>query len=452
MSRFFILFCVVFMGLFPIKAQVIYVGTHDSIPSLDLNEVIVAGEKPQVKAVAGRVSVDLPHLVKDKAVTNIYEALAYLPGITVDSSGDLSLAGATELHILINGKLPSMPADNVIAWLQSYPIERLKNVEILYSTPAKYHVDGASINILLQAPSVLDGLQGQVRIDYEQQHNAKGGAHFAGTYATENWTADAMYHYTSGKSWAHELMDSRHSFQETVEQIRQDERTVNNGQSHNGYIGLEGSLGSGNKLSAAYNFQISPVRFVRNHSTGTLGTYLTDGTYPSSKKFHHFNVEYESSFGLSLGGSYTDYGEARATTLTDTQSAVVLQDYTSRQKIRRARFHADQAHGIGDWTLNYGASLDYSRDYSSQTFQNEVADDFASRLKEYATDLYVGAEGSFAFGLSLSASLKGNYYHRGDDTQWRFSPQIALTYLKNPAHLFQLNVSSSPSYPSYWEI
>ncbi len=64
----------------------------------------------------------------------------------------------------------------------------------------------------------------------------------------------------------------------------------------------------------------------------------------------------------------------------------------------------------------------------------------------------MGVEGGFRCGLQLSASLKGDYYHRDSETKWWFSPQLAMTYMKTPKHIFQLNVSSSKSYPSYWKI
>ena len=51
----------------------------DSIGSRQLNEVVVTGEKPQVKGQDGMMVVDLPAIVKDKPVSNILEALGYLP-------------------------------------------------------------------------------------------------------------------------------------------------------------------------------------------------------------------------------------------------------------------------------------------------------------------------------------------------------------------------------------
>lgn len=53
--------------------------TPDTISSRQLDEVIVKGEKPQVRAEDGVMFVDLLGIVRDKPVNNILEALGYLP-------------------------------------------------------------------------------------------------------------------------------------------------------------------------------------------------------------------------------------------------------------------------------------------------------------------------------------------------------------------------------------
>ena len=108
----------------------------DSIVSRQLNEVIVTGEKPQIKSEDGVMVVDLPGIVKDKPVTNILEALGYLPGV-VSRDGTIGLNGTSSVTILINGEPTTMPLQNLYQLLYSMPVERLKNVEIMYSAPAK---------------------------------------------------------------------------------------------------------------------------------------------------------------------------------------------------------------------------------------------------------------------------------------------------------------------------
>lgn len=428
------------------------VQTADTAKTQTVGEAVVTAEKPQITGADGVIAVDLPNLVKGKPVGNVYESLAYLPGMTKDTDGNLSLAGAGSLTILINGKRPQMPQENLVALLQSYPVERLRKAEVMYSTPAKYHVQGASINLILKNPSVLDGLQGQVGTDYVQQHYAKGSGNAAVAYNAKKWGFDAMYKFTAGKSWAHNGINSRHLYGGERLNILQDERTVNKASNHNGHLGLDWRPGKDNKLSLAWNFQFSPVDYARNLSSGTLDTYTTAKDYPSAMKFNNAAIDYESSFGLSLGASFTKYKEGSNTTLRRDASTDVVHEYTSSQHVERYHFYADQTHDVKQWTINYGLSFDYSADRSAQAYATAGSTDFSTRIEEYAGDAYLGFEHRFKRGISLTASLKADYYHRHDETRWWLSPQVALTYMKTPRHIFQVNVSSQKTEPSYWEI
>ena len=164
-------------------------GIQDSIPAQELNEVIVRGERPQIKGHDGVLTVDLPAIVREKPVTNVLEALSYLPGV-VDNNGSIGLSGATSVTIILNGELTNMPVQNLYQLLYSTPVDRLKNVEIMYAAPAKYHVSGAVINIVLKTPRPLDGLTGQLQAGYTQTRYPSYNTGAATTYALKDWTFD----------------------------------------------------------------------------------------------------------------------------------------------------------------------------------------------------------------------------------------------------------------------
>ena len=183
MKRAFIIFCT----LAAVNSMIAQSEFPDSIESRQLNEVVVKGEKPQIKGHDGVMVVDLPTIVKDKPVSNVLEALGYLPGV-VNNNGALGLSGASSVTIIINGEPTTMPLQNFYQLLYSMPVDCLKNVEIMYSAPAKYHVSGAVINVVLKAPHPLDGLMGQATLGYNQAHFASYSGGFNATYAVKDWT------------------------------------------------------------------------------------------------------------------------------------------------------------------------------------------------------------------------------------------------------------------------
>ena len=117
-----------FIAFFTVAA---HAAAPDTIAPQQLNEVVVRGEMPQVRGKDGTMVVDLPGIVEDKPVTNILEALGYLPGV-VDNNGMIGLAGASGVTIIVNGELADMPLQNLYQLLSDTPVDRLKNVEIMY--------------------------------------------------------------------------------------------------------------------------------------------------------------------------------------------------------------------------------------------------------------------------------------------------------------------------------
>lgn len=205
MKRCFISFLV----LTAVNSIIAQSENNDSVMVRELNEVIVKREKPIIKGQDGIMVVDLPDIVKDKPVSNILEALGYLPGV-VNNNGMIGLAGASDVAIILNGELTNMPLQNLYQLLYTTPIDRLKTVEVMYTAPAKYHVNGAVINVVLKTPTPLDGLQGQVRAGCNQGHYGSYGGGLAATYAVNDWAFDLNYGLFRSKTWNHEETFSNH--------------------------------------------------------------------------------------------------------------------------------------------------------------------------------------------------------------------------------------------------
>ncbi len=103
---------IIFIALTAINSVTAQNEIPDRIDSRELNEVIVNGEKPQIIGENGIIVVDLPNIVKNKPVSNILEALGYLPGV-VNNNGMIGLAGATDVTIILNGEPTNMPLQSL---------------------------------------------------------------------------------------------------------------------------------------------------------------------------------------------------------------------------------------------------------------------------------------------------------------------------------------------------
>ena len=416
----------------------------DTISPRELNEVVIKGEKPQVIGEDGIMLVELPGIVKDKPVNNILEALGYLPGVT-NNNGMIGLAGASNVTIILNGELTNMPLQNLYQLLYTTPVDRMKNVEVMYSAPAKYHVNGAVINVVLKTPTPLDGLQGQVRTGYNQAHYGSYGGGLAATYAVKDWTFDLNYGLSRTKSWSREETWSNHLYNGQRSMIEDDMRRISRNWSNTIFASAAWKT-----LKLTYNGQIISDSKSKSLSIGTLGNFANDYDMLSPVNYHNIALRYEVPFGMTIGGDYTRYSENRSQSLYKDNEWLLGSDNT--QKINRYHVYWDQEHHIGEWVLNYGTEYQHSEDHSSQIYASYDRADFNDIFNEDVASVYAGTQRSFDWGLSFNASAKGEYYHSRYQHNWNFIPQLGATYNKTPKSIFQINLSTQRIYPSYWEL
>ena len=158
-----------------IKGQARDAGTITLEPKdYNLEEVVIKGERPLVKVEDGRLGYDLSVLSERQVVNNAYEAISKLPGVQ-ESNGALSLAGASSLTIILNGKPTTMTADQLETLLRNTPVDRVEKAEVVYSAPPEFHVRGAVINVVMKRSNDYS-FQGELSTYYQNRYFSSGGA------------------------------------------------------------------------------------------------------------------------------------------------------------------------------------------------------------------------------------------------------------------------------------
>lgn len=301
----------------------------DSILSDSIPTVTVTAEKVNIRSSQGSMIVDLPTIVKDKPVTNILEALGYLPGVVSDN-GMIGLSGAANVTILLNGEVMQMPIGNLYQLLHSMPVERMKNVEIMYNAPAKYHVSGAIININLKTPRIIDGLQGQANIGYNQKHYASYGGSLASTFAIKNWTFDLNYSISRTKTWNSQEMLSNHIIGNTLNTISESDCQQAKNLQNSLYFATAYKFGVNSNIRLVYNMQHISDAESKSLSSGTFGDFST--IYTGPHRLHNTSLVYSSPFGMKIGGEYTFYDENRDQTMMSLPDQADIIKASSLQK------------------------------------------------------------------------------------------------------------------------
>jgi hypothetical protein len=444
--------------------------------SKELNEIVVSSEHPVVKSEAGKLVYNVPRLIKNKVVSNAFEALQNVPGIT-GMGDDLGLVGTSAYTILINGQLTSMSKEQIISMLKSMPASRPANIEIMYSAPPQYNVRGAAINIVLKDQSSdLPALQGEGNAEYKQAHYAGFGLRGSLLYIQPAFNVDFNIGVAQSKNWSYSDMFAIHQFDNHVYDITQKNYSRSDPKGVNTRLGIGFNLKNGDKIKIAYTGDFNS----RTTSGDSRTTYLQNNNpyinvdskddAKSNTYLHNVKAEYNSRKSLNMGADYTFYSDPSTTGYYDYENGSVLKTAfktKTAQRVNKMLLFANHSAAIGNgWSFNYGGNFIFSKNDNSYDYykkpENTVVDSINdTKQKEYNASLFAGFAKKFGEKLSAQASISGNYFRAEIDimenkkTLWNdFQPfaNANLTYAHNQQWIFQLSFSSDINYPPYWAL
>ncbi|HLZ89191.1 MAG TPA: outer membrane beta-barrel protein [Puia sp.] len=142
----------------------INLGDLTLIPSSELlTEAIVSAKNPTLRAGQEKKVFSVNQSLVSTGGSAI-DLLQNVPTLQVDASGNVSLRGATNLKVLVDGKRSLIGDGSIPQVLQSLPASAIDRVEIITNPSAKYDAEGqALINIVLKKNSIA-GSSGSVAV------------------------------------------------------------------------------------------------------------------------------------------------------------------------------------------------------------------------------------------------------------------------------------------------
>ena len=451
------------------EAKKEYILVNDSI-TVDLPEVFVKAERPLVKVSEGKLQYDIPNLVKNKPVDTAFDVIGELPGIRKEGD-NLSVIGTPSTAILINGRKSSMTAGQLAEMLKSVSSSKVRQIDVMYSTPPRFGVKGASINVIMEnEKSLKNVLKGEISLTGKQGYffSPSGGANLS--YAGKSYSADISYSATYNRSRQEEDMFARPTVNGQPYEIEQDDWYNSVNLSHNIRGAFDFDLKNKDRLSVSYTGRFyDPDKISRRGaSTDFAGIQRVETNLELSgaSDLHNARIDYVSHKGFNAGMDYTFYKNNDRQHLVndfekeDEQTISTL----SSQRVRRGNLYINDTRKLRKgWALNYGAeaSLSDTHNESGQSVDRVIAAEGTFRLKQkdYSVGGFAGFTKQFGKKISLDASVSLQYYKASVDsagkkkTLWNrvsLFPQLNFTYKAHPYGLLMFSFSSDKSYPSYW--
>ena len=443
--------------------------------SNELSEVVVKGERPIVKATAGKLIYNVPLLIQKRIVSNAFAALKTIPNILSSGEDILQLVGASEFTILLNGQPTNMNMQQMQSMLKSMPADRIANVEIMYSTPPQYNVRGASINIILTDKKEITGWQGEIRTNYTQAHYSKFGESMSLLFTRPRYSIDFGLSSNQNKSKSESYFDAIHSLSNgEVYSISETNLGKNRYTDHNIRLHINYNLNNEDKLQLTYTGEFTDYNSKSHPHTQyekknqTYRNIYTDNDNDGNDYMHNIKLNFASHKKLNVNIDHTNYRDpsTRIYKQTDNLEAKYSYKTWTQQKIGKTSFAIDHTLDAGkQWIINYGGNISYSTNDNDYDFFQSVealTKDSTSitKQKEVSTNIFGGFTKSIGGKFSLQLSLSANYFrattkigNQKRNTLWNeFTPFLNTNLTYNASHdiMCQLSFASNIKYPPYW--
>lgn len=438
-----------------------------------LNEVQVAVRVPVMKIKEDAYLYDARLLRERNIVRNAYELLKEIPGISA-TSGSLSY-GSEPVKVVINGEISSMPASQVLRILRSMPASDVQSIELMHHAPAKYNTHGTVINVKLAGGKTSGrSLSGEAGMTYTQNYYPSVGENLSLSFRKGKLRTDFMGYVEYGKGWGKSENQSCHVLDENRYEISETTLYHNRTFSANTRASLSYAFDSVSHLTLSYYMQHSNGR---NHIDSETGYEPEDLLVQSRNRgkdhtwLHHVYAQYTNR-DFSVGMEYSRYRNPNDQAYADTllhQSRNKWQKETG-QDIRQYSFFAHHGFTLANgMNFSYGINMGHNssettNEYSDENDNNHAADSQTcsyGKQTEYTGNAFLETRHRVSKRLFFTVSAKMEYF-KSEYTlnavrtslwnDWAFFPSGSLTYSPGRRHNFQLNLSSSKRYPTFWAV
>lgn len=453
------------MCLLPSMAQ----EQSDSIPSLakkNLDEVVVKGKHTLVKMDGNAMVYKAKTIRARYAPSTAYDLLAKLPSIT-DGGNSLSLIGANNLLVVIDGKTVAMEQEHVYQQLKSLSADKVKDVEIYYNAPAQYHFNGAVINVVttLGSQSELSlFLDGTVKQTRKTSTNDKASLLWSNTKITSLTSAG----YIRNNKWS--ITDYRLYTDGTFTTSYRQRITENN------------SYGDLYKVSEDITFQPSSnyrVTFdyygIFGHDNSNKYTKIWQRNTVQAKTLsrentkealHTAGVQVDLRHGWTLGARYKSYVSpfTQRYVSGDLDEMLLLPNnylQESNQDITNVKASIDKIyHFTPKTSLSFGFTHQYNRSTTQITADDVISQ---NRQTENIEALYAQTNFMLFKRINMMLGVRGEYiksYRRNLQTrecttlwdEFTLFPTATLGMPIAKRNFLQFQLVSQKQYPSFWAV
>ncbi len=116
---------------------------QDTIADQHLNEVVITAKLPLIEMSAGCTTYRTDASIA-QSTGSLFDVLSSLPGVMIDSKGDILLNGQSGVKILMDGKPTYLSGEELVNLLKSTPATNTDKIDLITQPSARYDAAGSS--------------------------------------------------------------------------------------------------------------------------------------------------------------------------------------------------------------------------------------------------------------------------------------------------------------------
>ena len=405
---------------------------------------------------------------EQKSVSSAYDLLKEIPGMRLSGSA-VSLIGASNLTLIIDGKVSSMSNEQVAELLKSMSANDVKNIEVMYRAPAKYGVHGAVVNIVKdKAKKSGSPWAMELAPNFEQEFYSSYGGRLNTSYKGAKLYADFLMSGRNSKYHSASEEDTRFAFQEKNIQMLQRTIGKTDYDTYNIRLAADYSFSADNVISAYY--YLKPKKYRQQTSATdykTIHSAIQDNEdvmlQNANLKWQLHNFEFSADYLKYTDDDKLQYNEFSRDTLTT--------DYlnNSNQDVSQGKINLNYEKEFSDkWSVSVGANgaIVCSKTKIDYLFNNNgtylLDNDSRQHNKqdEQQIGIYVESLNTLRDSIEISITLEAeflnsDYNNNGTRStlwhEWSLFPSLSVTWPLR-RDMMQLSLSTNKRYPSYWVV
>ena len=422
-----------------------------------LGEVVVKGNRPMVKTTSdGGIAFSGEQIRQRRPVETALDMIEALP-MMMKSGESLMLMGATETSILINGKKKILSDEQLANYLKTIPVSEVKSLDVYYSTPPKFGVRGASVNIVMSAPKHEDlhfRGEGFVSANYGNSMKFDEGTNFS--LSSKKWSLNAGYTESNTAKLRNQTLETVRTLDGVEHHVLQTTQTSSISKDKTVVMNLTASPNDNVGVDVDYVFLHQSPRNTIDFNSLIDQQSINGNTFSRYGSDTH-NVRVALTYkDIEIGGEYEHFKEdADQIVMLDKKQKI---DNDHNQSYRGLNVYLNGESELFNYTIEYGIDGTL-RNTINYVGENESSESLMKQ-NELETTAYLGIRIPIGKKGFINTSIQGEFinstYKRNNgykEKLWRdfdIYPTFMLMYRFTPLHIIQASLSSTKYYPSYW--